>query len=84
MVNNFMREGATEGKTTYILLHLGQLLVTSLLLSILELLQCLQHLLFLRASAPATPDLCVCKQSLMQQQHFSILFLYKLIINIDH
>lgn len=87
MAKNFIRERATESKTIHILQHLGQWLNLS-------------AFFWYRIAAVVfdiplsyglhPPQLLICvsvrrhKQGFMQRQHFSILFLNQLIINIDH
>lgn len=87
MANNFIRERATESKTIHILQHLGQWLSLS-------------AFFWYRIAAVVfniplsyglhSLQLLICvsvrrhKQGFMQRQHFSILFLNQLIINIDH
>lgn len=86
MINNFIRERATESKTTHLLQHLGQRLgfcfffwyrIAAVVFNIP--LSCGLH-----PCSSWSVSVRRHKQGLMQWQHFSILFLNQLIIHIDH
>lgn len=87
MANNFIRERATESKTIHILQHLGQWLSLSAFFWY-RIAAVVFNIPLSYGLHP--PQLLICvsvrrhKQGFMQRQHFSILFLNQLIINIDH